>query len=443
MRPVRRLARLLVAGLLCVTVSACTGGSAGDTELAFCDAVDRIDAAAAKAIFDAGQINMMARNFSGSCQPGAALLHRATPQYKEFTEMAMTFAKRDGVANTCWGTSKGQSVGGCAIQMVAQNANAAVMRALIDSGVNVTNQIARGALDDAANQGSLEIVQMLVEKGADPNSAMSPAVARRATAIIAYLESKGAHEDVAPLLVAARRGDLAAVDAALARRDDLEVTDIAGRTPLIRAALYGHAPALARLAKAGANLEATMPENYFWTAMHVAANEDHAAVVQALAAAKANVNARKDSGYQTPLMVAVGNGAINAVKALLAAGADANAWTDTETTVIRRAALLGHYANTKALLAAGARVNDAHGTGWQPPVHAVVGLCGELPPGDVENDYYRVNVLKALIAAGADGKAKNAAGQTPIEIVSTLLAGTQEPFYRACHQAKLDYLKTL
>jgi hypothetical protein len=74
---------------------------------------------------------------------------------------------------------------------------------------------------------------------------------------------------------------------------------------------------------------------------------------------------------------------------------------------------------------------------------APLGICGHAPEGEGENDYYRVTLMKTLVAAGADGKARDAAGQTPIEIVSTLLAGTQEPFYRACYQAKLDYLKTL
>ena len=97
---------------------------------------------------------------------------------------------------------------------------------------------------------------------------------------------------------------------------------------------------------------------------------------------------------------------------------------------------------TKALLAAGARVNEAHGTGWEPPLHAVVGLCGPLPGNDPGNDYYRVAVMKALLAAGADRTAKNAEGKTPLEVVAELLAGTQQPFYVACYQAKIDALKT-
>ena len=97
----------------------------------------------------------------------------------------------------------------------------------------------------------------------------------------------------------------------------------------------------------------------------------------------------------------------------------------------------------KALLAAGARVNDRHGAGWQPPILGVLEICGNAPEGNGENDYYRVTLMKTLVQAGADGKATNAAGETPVQVVSRRLAEADQPFYRACFQAKLDYLKTL
>jgi ankyrin repeat protein len=449
--PISGGARLGVVILLTATLAACTRGCVGEVEQAFCDAIDRHDAAAAKAIFDAGQINMMARDGSGDCQPGLELLEAAKPQFAVFTEMAVAFARRDGVANASWSGGSSNSSGSAArrtsgggttyaIEVAAQNANAAVMRSLVDAGADTTGRIAGNAVMAAANQGSLEIVRMLVDKGADPNAGMAVAVSRRQPAILEYLESKGAREEVPPLLIAARRGDLKALEASIAARVDLNAVDSQGRTALYRAAYYGHVEVVKRLAKAGANLEVMTAED-FWTALHVAANENHAAVIQALAAANANVEARRDPAYMTPLLAALMNQAPDAVKALLAAGADPNVWTDSETTAVRRAALYGHLAMTRALLAAGARVNEAHGTGWQPPLHAVVGLCGPLPANDPDNDYYRVTVMKALLAAGADRSARNAEGKTPLEVVTGLLAGTQEPFYRACHQAKIDVLR--
>ena len=446
-----RLARLGVVTVLTATLAACSRGCAGETELAFCDAVDRNDAAAAKAIFDAGQINMMARDGSGDCQPGFELLQAAKsqPQFQAFTEMAVAFARREGVASASWsgggsnsGPGRASSSGGStyAIEVAAQNANPAVMRALIDAGATVSGRIGGNAVMGAANQGSLDIVRMLVDKGADPSAGMGVAVASRYPEIVEYLESKGAREDVPPLLIAARRGDLKALEASIAARVDLNAVDGWGRTALYRAALYGQVGAVKRLITAGADREVMTPED-FWTALHVAANGNDAAVIQALVAGKANIEARKDANYKTPLLVALMNQAPDAVKALLAAGADPNVWTDGDTTAVRRAALYGHLAMTEALIAAGARVNEAHGSGWEPPLHAVAGLCGPLPANDPDNDYYRVTVMKALIAAGADRSAKNAEDKTPLEVVTGLLAGTQEPFYRACYQAKIDALK--
>lgn len=433
--------RLIVVSALSVSLAACTRGCAGETELAFCEAKDRRDAAAAKAIFDAGAIDMMARNTNATCVPGRELFEAATPNAPVFTEMAVAFARREGVANTCWAGGKGSGGGGCTISIVAQNANPTVMRALIDAGVDLTNQTARGALSDAANQHSLEIVKMMVEKGADPQAAINTAVSQRASAIVEYLESKGAKEDVAPLLVAARRGDVSAVDAAIAARADLEAADSQGRTPLIRAALNGHSPVVARLARAGARLDAVTNEDKH-SALLLAANEGHVDVIKALAAAKADMNLRAGADAPTPLLAAIGNNQLGSVRALLAGGADPNVWTESDTTAVRRAAVQGNLAMVTALLAAGARVNDRHGAGWQPPILAVLGICGHAPEGDGENDYYRVTLMKTLVQAGADRTAKDPSGATPIEIVSKLLAGTNEPFYVACYQAKLAFLET-
>ena len=183
------------------------------------------------------------------------------------------------------------------------------------------------------------------------------------------------------------------------------------------------------------------------SALLLAASEGHVDVIKALAAAKADMNFRPAAGGHgevwTPLMAAIVNDKVASVQALLAAGADPNTWTESETTAIRRAAVQGNLAMTKALLAAGARVNDRRSAQWRPPILAVLGICGHAPEGEGENDYYRVTLMKTLVKAGADGKAKDDAGKTPIEIVSALLAGTQEPFYVACYKAKLDFLKTL
>lgn len=439
MLPVRVAQRFAIFTLT-LSLAACTGGSVGETEQAFCDAVSRNDAAAAKAIFDRGQVKMLASNLSKSCEPGAALLDRATPASPEFTAMAVAFARQPGAANACWTSTRRNGGTTCAINAAVDKDNPAVVRALLENGASTTNNVAQRAMIDAGNTASLDVIRALVEHGADPNYGLSFAIARARTDVIEYLESKGAREDLPPLLVAARRGDLGAVDAALAAKADLAVVDGGGRTPLHRAALYGHADVVTRLARAGARLDVVTPDD-FETPVHTAARVNDPNVIRALVAANAPIEARKDANSPTPLMVALQNESVAAVKVLLAAGADPNTWTESDSTAVRRAAQYGHFAIVKALLDAGARVNDAHGQGWQPLLHDVVGLCGPLPKDDPDNDYYRVTVMRALLAAGADPRAKNRDGQTPLDVATGLLAGTQEPFYRACYQAKIDLLR--
>ena len=49
---------------------------------------------------------------------------------------------------------------------------------------------------------------------------------------------------------------------------------------------------------------------------------------------------------------------------------------------IHLAAVRGNLAMVKALLAAGARVNDRHGAAWQPPILGCFEICGYAPEGE-------------------------------------------------------------
>lgn len=451
--------RLIAVTALAASLAACTRGCAGEAEMAFCDAIERKDVTAARQLLDSGRVNLIARNFSGRCQPIMLAFEAAharsdyeKAQSTELTALVVDMAKLDGIANTCWTrpvtsssdegwirpTRSSSSGMRCPIDSAVDNNNAAVLRALIDAGVDLHDHKAMNAVTTAAMQGSLELVRMMVESGANPNWGMPGAVGNRQEAIVSYLESNGGKEDVDELLVAARRGDLQAIDAAIARGANLEVMDGRELTPLMRAALYGHPAAIARLAKAGAKLEA-MAEGQ--TALHKAANENQVEVIRALIAAGANVNARPDPSANTPLYVAVGNHAVQAVAALVDGGADANAGPDNDTTPLGLAIVRGHLAITRELLRGGARVNEKRGLSQQPAIHGSLGICARPLEGDDQNDNYRVTLLRTVVEAGADRTARNASGETAIDVVTKALATAEGDFYRACHQAKLDYLR--
>jgi ankyrin repeat protein len=330
---------------------------------------------------------------------------------------------------------------------VAENgAQPKVLRALLDSGVDLTTHKARLALTDIVMTGSVETLTMMIDAGADKDAALGSAVAYAKPNMIAFLEKKGAVEKGHPLLIAARTGDVAIVEREIAAKANLEMTDGGERTPLMRAAMFNRAEIIRRLAEAGAKLNTRLE---YETAVHMAARENHVDAIKALAAAGADLNSRAPD-QDTPVRVAVERGHVEALSALVDAKADVNLGNPADTTPLGRAIGLGNLALVKQLLRGGARVNEQGGTTWRPPLHFTLDNCGLPPEGPGENDNYRMNMLKTLIAAGADPKATNDKGETAVQAMTRLRAEVEpfEPtdpqgFRRACFQAKLDYLRTL
>ncbi|MCC7125577.1 MAG: ankyrin repeat domain-containing protein [Acidobacteria bacterium] len=430
----------LLAPLVLTCLAACV--TTGEDEYAFCDALRRYDPAAAQALFDTGRIDMMADG-GGVCVPALMLFDRARDTWPAFIPMAVAVARQEGIANHCW-VVKDQR---CAINAVAQNgAHPLVLRALLDSGVDLTSHKARLALIDIVMTGSIETLTMMIDAGADKDAALASAVAHGKADMIAFLEKKGAVEHVHPLLLAARTGDVAIIDRAIAAKANLEMTDGVEHTALMRAAMFNRAAVITRLARAGARLNTRLE---FETALHMAARENHVEAITALAVAGADLNARVPDG-DTPVMVAVERGHVPALAALVDARADVNIGNAAGTTPIGRAIEQGNLALVKQLLRGGARVNEPGGTTWQPPLHVTLNTCGLPPEGPGENDNYRLHLLETLIAAGASRAATNARGETAVQAMTRLRAEVEpfEPtdpqgFRKACFQAKLDYLRTL
>ena len=158
---------------------------------------------------------------------------------------------------------------------------------------------------------------------------------------------------------------------------------------LILAARDGHAAIVERLLAAGADVNGVGEND--WNALMLAAREGHTAIVERLLAAGADVNA-KDYAGNTALILAADRGHTAIVKLLLEEGADVNAngsyalidaaeggWTDIVElllaapdinvnakdedggTPLMAAAYEGHTATVELLLAAGADVNVKDG----------------------------------------------------------------------------------
>ena len=126
-----------------------------------------------------------------------------------------------------------------------------------------------------------------------------------------------------PVADAAVRGDAEAVRVLLERGADVQTARPDGMTALHWAAMHGDPEMAGMLLYAGANPEATTRIGHH-TPLHVAGRSGRAEVVQALLEAGADANALTTSGA-TPLHLAAQAGNAEAVAALLDHGADVNA----------------------------------------------------------------------------------------------------------------------
>jgi len=142
---------------------------------------------------------------------------------------------------------------------------------------------------------------------------------RRALAALVLLVAAAAAQDTTcdgmPICAAAASGDTGALTAALAAAADehgrvdvgvADAVDVDGWTAVMRASLGGHAAAIELLLKAGADVDAATPREQPQggaTGVHAAAIQGHLAAAKALIAGGASVNSVTAEGL-TPLMEA-------------------------------------------------------------------------------------------------------------------------------------------
>jgi ankyrin repeat protein len=214
-----------------------------------------------------------------------------------------------------------------------------------------------------------------------------------------------------PLNVAAALGDENCVDVLLAAGADVELKDMVGPSR-VWAARSGHAGIIARLAAAGVEINGTdcrVLGTWGRTPLAIAAMRGHVDAVRALLQAGAKPDSRSPGAGThaddrtwswTPLMYAARGGHAEVVKTLIAARANVHAKTTSNrgdvlyrkgTSVLMIAAMYGRAGVVRRLIAAGANVNDADDSGCSALLLACTRGCDAA-------------TVKLLIDAGASRK---------------------------------------
>lgn len=183
------------------------------------------------------------------------------------------------------------------------------------------------------------------------------------------------------------------------------VADKNGRTPLCEAAGGGVVRNVQALLAGKADPAAPCGFDKV-TALHEASWKGSVPIVQALIAAGAPLEARQRS-QETPIFYAIKNDTGAALPTLIAAGADVNARSNSDTPLHdavngRKPALV------TALVQAGAQVDARN-------------IRGETPLFEAARNN-SVDILDLLLAAGADPAAKDRTGQTPVQMAERVNA---------------------
>jgi ankyrin repeat protein len=135
----------------------------------------------------------------------------------------------------------------------------------------------------------------------------------------------------------------------------------------------------------------------------IASQNGHAEAIKALIAGGADVNKARNNGA-TPVYIATKNGHAEAIIALIAGGADVNKAMEDGATPVYIAAQNGHAEAIKALIEKGADVNKARNNGATPLM--------------IASQIGHAEAIIALIEGKADVNLVDSQGATPLMIAS-------------------------
>jgi uncharacterized protein len=178
-------------------------------------------------------------------------------------------------------------------------------------------------------------------------------------------------------------------------------------TGLHAAAARGDAAEIKRLVAGAKAVQVDARDGYQRTPLHVAAYGRHHDAMRALVAAGANPNATERDRYDIVTIASVADD-VPTLKVAIALGCSAkNITSRYDGTALIAAAHLGHAEVVRTLIAAGAPLDHVNNLGWTALIESIV-----LGDGGARH----TATLKALLDAGANAKLADRQGRTPLEL---------------------------
>jgi ankyrin repeat protein/L-ascorbate metabolism protein UlaG (beta-lactamase superfamily) len=278
-----------------------------------------------------------------------------------------------------------------------------------DSGlVEARDEAGSTPLHTASRAGMLDVVKLLVARGADVEA--------------------GDNENTAPLGVAAIGGDAAVIEFLISRGADPLAADDNKVTALHWAATGNHPEIVRMLLDLGADNNASSLT--MGTPLHIAAYSGYSEALQALIDSGADLNIRNTWGF-TPLAFAAYRGRTEAVRMLLDAGADMNIWADWQSP-LHAAAQSGNPETVSLLISRGMDVNaglersvtplmTAIGSGNFEVVKLLLDNGADVNGGEGNNPLRfavmqgSAETVESLIDRGADLNAEDEDGTSPLD----------------------------
>ena len=258
-----------------------------------------------KRLFDNGEVTIDEMTSMGT----TALIAASSEGFRTMTELLLS--RNAGLALQNWY--------GTALHCTAEAGKAACIPQLIAAGLSVDfrDQYGRTSLHCATISGQIETMKVLLELGADVNAQCNSNGCDRGCTPLRYAVLCEYSLDVVKLLL--EKG----------ARLNSSITPMV--TPLHDAAALNLQDALELLLDHGLDANAKAPDGS--TPLHFAACNDHTEIVSILLAHSADINAQSNDGA-SPIYVAAESGCNRTLRLLLDNGANPNLRTDEQLTAL-------------------------------------------------------------------------------------------------------------